>query len=273
MTEIRKRAFVGIVGLVSAGLFSMGCSSSSTTGAGGTTGHAGTSGGTAGTTGSAGASGSAGATGTGGAGNTVGCAASDPPASATIATFTSADGGVQAMDGIFTYGDIPKPTYSIAGNQVNIMDTVQTSAAPHYQGFGLYFNGNVAGTDCVDAHTYTGIEFDLSGTLTGVGCTMQFSILDSEHADPTTSTPADPKSGGIKGDYAPQLAISQLMSNPTTFKVPYTTPAGGMPSAGVDATKLTGVQWQLSVPAASDGGATECDWNINITNVQFYSGT
>lgn len=272
MTEIRKRAFVGIVGLVSAGLFSMGCSSSSsTTGSGGTTGHAGTTGSTAGTTGSGGATGSAGATGTGGAGNTVGCAASDAPASADIADFTSNDAGIQAMDGIFTYGDIPKPTYSIAGNQVNVMDSIQISSAAHYQGFGLYFNGNAAGTDCVDAHTYTGIQFDLSGTLTGVGCTMQFSILDSEHADPTTSTPADPKSGGIKGDYAPQLAITTLTSAPTTLKVPYSTPAGGMPSAAVDPTKLTGVQWQLSVPVATDGGATECDWNINITNVKFYN--
>jgi hypothetical protein len=270
MTEIRKRAFVGIVGLVSAGLFSMGCSSSSGgTGSGGTTGHAGTSGGTAGTTGSGGATGSAGATGTGGA--VAGCAASDVPASATIATFISADGGVQAMDGIFSYGDTPKPTYSIANNEVNIMDSVQIGSAPHYQGFGLYFNGNTAGTDCVDAHAYTGIQFDISGTLTGVGCTMQFSILDSEHADPTTSTPADPKAGGIKGDYAPQLAISSLTSNPTTLKVPYSTPAGGMPAAAVDPTKLTGVQWQLSVPAATDGGATECDWNINIANVMFYN--
>jgi hypothetical protein len=270
MTEIRKRAFVGIVGLVSAGLFSMGCSSSSTTpGTGGTTGHAGTSGGTAGTTGSGGATGSAGSTGTGGA--VAGCAASDVPASTNIANFTSADGGVQAMDGIFTYGDTPKPTYSIAGNQVNIMDTVQIGASAHFQGFGLYFNGNAAGTDCVDGHAYTGIQFDLSGTLIGVGCTMQFSILDSEHADPTTSTPVDPKAGGIKGDYAPQLAISSLTSNATTIKVPYSTPAGGMPSAAVDPTKLTGVQWQLSVPVATDGGATECDWNINITNVKFYN--
>ena len=42
----------------------------------------------------------------------------------------------------------------------------------------------------------------------GTGCTMQFSILDSEHADITASTPQDPKAAGPKGSYAPQLQIT-----------------------------------------------------------------
>jgi len=267
MTDFRKLAFVGFMSLGLATVGSAGCSSSSgSSGTGGSTGTGGSHAGGSTGTGGAGTAGNSGA-----AGATVGCAASDAPASSDIATFSSADGGISSLDGTFTYGDTPKPVFTIGTGTVNVTDTVQTSAAPHYQGFGIYFNGNIAGTDCVDGHTYTGIQFDISGSLTGAGCTSQFSILDSEHADITAST--DPKSAGPKGSYAPQLQITsaQLTTTPTTIKVPYTTPAGGSPASAVDTTKLTGVQWQLSVPAATDGGATECDWNINIANVKFYN--
>jgi hypothetical protein len=154
---------------------------------------------------------------------------------------------------------------------VNVTDTVQIDTKNHYQGFGIYFNGNAAGTDCLDAHTYTGVEFDLSGSLTGTGCTMQFSINDSEHAD-MTQNPTDTKPAGPKGSYAPQVTITsaELTATATPIKIPFTGPAGGSPSSAVDPTKLTGVQWQMTVPVASDGGATECVWNINISNLMFY---
>jgi hypothetical protein len=274
MTDIRKLAFVGLMSLGLATVGSAGCSSSSSSGTGGSTGTGGTGTGTGGTshTGGTTGTGTGGTTsGTGGAaGSTLGCAASDAPASAEIASFATADGGISPMFGTFTYGDTPKPTFTNGTGSLTVSDTVQTTSKAHYQGFGLYLNGNSAGTDCVDGHTYTGVQFDISGSLTGTGCTMQFSILDSEHADITAST--DPKSAGPAGSYAPQLQITsaQLTSTLTTIKVPYTTPSGGSPSSAVDTTKLTGVQWQLSVPVASDGGATECDWSITLANVKFY---
>jgi hypothetical protein len=110
----------------------------------------------------------------------------------------------------------------------------------------------------------------------GTGCTMQFSINDSEHSDSTQKkadgTPSDPKAGGPAGSYAPQLSITgaQLTATATTVKVPFTATLGGSPAASVDPTKLTGVQWQMSVPVASDGGATECVLDINLKNVKFY---
>jgi hypothetical protein len=275
MTDFRKMAFVGLVSLGLATVGSTGCSSSSSsTGTGGSTGSGGTSSGTGG-------SHTGGSTGTGGAaGATVGCAASDVPASPDIATFATADGGITAMFGTFTYGDTPAPIFSIDGGMVTVTDTVQIDAKNHYQGFGLYFNGNSAGTDCVDGHTYTGVQFDMSGSLVGTGCTMQFSINDSEHADssvlkdPTMPAlgPNDPKAAGPKGSYAPQLAITstQLTATSTPIKVPFTGTAGGSPATPVDPTKLTGVQWQMTVPIAADGGATECAWTLNLKNVKFY---
>lgn len=277
MTDIRKLAFVGLMSLGLATVGSAGCSSSGSSGTGGSTGTGGAGTGTGGShTGGSTGTGGAG-TGTGGAaGATLGCAVSDVPTSPDIATFASADGGISTMSGTFTYGDTPKPTFTPGTGMMNVMDTVQIDSKAHYQGFGLYMNGNPAGTDCVNGSSYTGIQFDLSGSLTGTGCAMVFSINDSEHADSTTGSPPDPKAGGAAGSYAPQFAItaSQITSTAMPIKVPFTAPAfangAANPMTAVDPMKLTGVQWQLAVPVASDGGATECVWNINLANVKFY---
>jgi hypothetical protein len=270
MTDIRKWAFVGLMGLAS-----MACSSSSGTATGGTTGSTGGTGTGTGGTHTGGTTGSTGGTsgGTGGAaGATVGCAMSDPPATADIATFSSADGGIAAMAGTYVYGDTPQPTFTIA-NGAMVMDTVQLSAKNHYQGFGIYMNGNAAGTDCTDASSYTGVQFDLSGSLTGTGCTMQFSINDSEHQDMTTAG-TDTKPSGPAGSYAPQLQIAAMLSSTvTTVKVPFTgagAPTGGSPASPIDPKKVNGVQWQMSTPVAADGGPTECVWNFTVANVKFY---
>jgi hypothetical protein len=262
MTDIRKWAFVGLIGLAS-----VACSSSSSSGTGGTSGGTGGTGtGTGGTgtgTGGTHTGGTSGGTGgSGGAGGaTVGCQSSAAPAQASIAAFTTADGGgTEAMYGTYTYGDTPAPTFTIGASGAAVMDTVQLSSKNHYQGFGIYMNGNAAGDECIDAHTYTGVQFDLSGSLTGTGCTMQFSINDSEHQDSTTSG-TDKKPSGPAGSYAPQLQIaSMLTTTVTTVKVPFSgagAPTGGSPASAIDPMKVTGVQWQLSTPLAADGGPTE----------------
>jgi hypothetical protein len=295
MTDFRKLAFVGLMGL---GLVSVGCASkSSDGGTGGSNGSGGSSakggsngsggssakGGSGGSSSSGGSNGSGGtsSTGTGGATATVGCAMSDVPASAEIATFSSADGGIASMYGTYTYGSTPAPTFTIGTGMVTVTDIVQVAGGPHYNGFGLYMNGNSGGTDCVDASSFTGVQFDLSGSLTGTGCAMVFSINDSEHADMTNGTPPDPKAGGPKGSYAPQLAItsSQLTTAVQTIKVPFTgtgSPSfangAASPATAIDPMKLTGIQWQLATPtpATGDGAATECDWTINLANIKFY---
>jgi hypothetical protein len=154
------------------------------------------------------------------------------------------------------------------------MDTTAISGTNQYQGFGIYFNGNETGTDCVDASRFTGVSFFLSGSLMGAGCAMQFSINDSEH-DQSIPGVVDPKAAGPAGSYAPELSITsaELTATPTTFFVPFAgtgAPVGGSPAIPLDPTKLVGVQWQMSTPFASDGGATECVWNVNISNVRFY---
>jgi hypothetical protein len=275
MTDFKKLAFVGLVSLGLATVGSAGCSSSSSSGGTGGTGT-GTGGSqTGGTTGTGGTG-----TGTGGAaGATLGCQTSATPASPAIANFSSADAGIQIMGGFFTYGDTPAPSYTITGTALNVTDVVQISAANHYQGIGIYFNGDTAGTECIDASSFTGVQFDISGSLTGANCTMQFSINDSEHSDSsklnTAGTgPNDPKAAGPQGSYAPQLAVTAAqISAGTTIKAPFTgtgAPSGGSPATGIDTMKIEGVQWQMTTPLPADGGPTECNLNVNISNVKFY---
>jgi hypothetical protein len=289
MTDIRKFAWLGILVLPGLGLASIGCGSKSGgTGTGGSNGSGGS--GQGGSGGSSATGGSAGAV-----APTTGCLASDPPPSADIANFASGalDGGLQVMGGVFNYGDTPAPSYSLMPGSIEITDGVVVSAKNHYQGFGFYFNGNMEGTDCIDASSYTGIQFDISGSLVGDLCTVQFSINDSEHADMTVPksgttasfdagtdggfVPNDPKASGPMGAYAPQLQIgSMIMSTKTTIQVPFSgtganVPVGGLPpDTAIDTHRIEGVQWQMTSPLMGDGAATECDLDITISNLKFY---
>ena len=121
-------------------------------------------------------------------------------------------------------------------------------------------NGNAAGTDCVDASSYTGVSFSLSGSLMGTGCAMQFAINDSEH-DQIIPGVIDPKAAGPVGSDPPQLSITsaELVSTAVTIKVPFAGAnalTGGSPPIPIDPFKLVGLLWQMSTPTvASDGGA------------------
>ena len=86
-----------------------------------------------------------------------------------------------------------------------------------------------------------------------------------------TTRPADgtPGSGSGRKCYAP-LATATARPSPDHIKQPWITTPGGSPSQVLDPTKLTGVQWQFTIPAAADGGATVCVANLNLTNVKFY---
>jgi len=280
MNATKMRAFFGIVGLAGAGfLFSSvttstsGCSSS-----GGSTGSAGTQG-SAGTTGTAGTQGTAGTTGSGGNGGggggtaTLGCELSDAPAGgAVIADFMTMDGGtlVYPIGGTFVYGS-PAPVATVTSGAWHVTLTAPGTASAQYLGVGIYFNGNPEGTHCVDALPYTGIQFDISGSVTGTGCTMQYATNDSAHGD-AVANPSDKKISGPAGSYAPQatIALTDITSTVKTMMMPFMgagAPSGGSPATSVDKQKLTGVQWQFTVAGAT---TNSCMVDITIDNVKFY---
>lgn len=255
MTEIRKRAIVGIVGLVSAGLFSMGCSSSSSGSDAGSTGKAGTSGtGSAGTTGTG--TGSAGTTGTGtgsaGTSGTVACAA----ASAALITNFVADGGAAQVGTPYLGAatGLTAPTASSAtGALVMTFATGAATATNNYAYVGLPFN------HCVDASTYTGVTFNISGTLS-TGCTIQFSTVDKEHS--TTTNGGTCTAANCYASDAPFTLPAAAMD----IAVPFASQVGGgadPTAAVVDPSGILNVQWQINVPVAG------CTGTVTVNSVTF----
>ena len=287
MKEFRMRAFFGIVGLAGAGFLvsslstTAGCSSSNnSTGTAGSTGSAGSSGsagtsGTAGTQGGGGNSGGGSGGGGGDSGGLKGCQMSELPRNPpVIADFTAVDGGapVIAIGGTYAYASPPgavQPTATMENGGWHIKLDAPGMAMAQYIGVGIYFNGNAAGDECIDGTAYTGVKFDITGTIGGTGCSGQFSINDSEHSD-STANPSNPdkKAGGPAGSYAPQTALT--IGTTATVMMPFAgagAPTGGSPATAVDKSKLTGIQWQFTV---ASGAANACMVDIVIDNIGFY---
>lgn len=210
--------------------------------------------------------------GTGGAGGgtPLGCQVSDiAPNDPLIADFTADAGGMVEIPigGLFTYaaGGGAGPTAEATGGALHVTAMTMGMPAAQYWGVGIYFNGNPTGTDCIDATAHTGVAFDVSGTVGGAGCTLQYATNDSSHTDNTF----DPKGAGPPGSYAPQAAF-EVTSTPTTIMMPFAgtgAPTGGSPAIPVDKSRLTGVQWQFTTPAGMD---QSCTVDITIDNVRFF---
>ena len=231
--------------------------SSSSTGVGGSgVGGSGTS-----SSGTGGASSAGGSTGVGGGTAVTGCNASNTDTARSdglIADFvgTGADAGIEVVGGTTTYGGTGAPSVAITGGALNITDNAAATTAAQYVGAVLFFN------NCVDASAYTGVQFTISGSITG--CTMQYSTNYSGADDAST----DPKGSCMLGNgkcYSPQKEITtSITSTDTQIQVPWAT-TGGAPVGPVDPKTLTGIQWQLTI-----GTTGTCAANVTIKNVMFY---
>lgn len=256
---------MALCGLTALGMFAatQGCSSSGGSGTGGSNGSAG---GSNGSTGGHGAGGST--TGTGGAGVDAGPACATVPAGGKITDFT-ADGGTAsglALGNLYTVADtaggLTAPTFSMSSGAlvVNFNTGMPTSMYP-YAGIGVPFAA------CANASAFTGVQFNISGTL-NTGCTIQFSAIDKEHIPVATM--------GIctAMNCYPSSKLFTLPSAATDVKVAFAEQAnGGMDpgAAPLDPTKITGVQWQVNPTGAMGGDAgVGCTGSITIDNLTFY---
>jgi len=115
---------------------------------------------------------------------------------------------------------------------------------------------------CVDAHGFAGVQFSLSGSLSG--CSMTYATIDPEHQWYQAG-----------GPYPPQKKISadEVTSTPRTITAPFLNPEiPGSPATPVDASKLAAIQWLIIVPVAPEDGnaATACAGKIFINDIKLY---
>ena len=187
-----------------------------------------------------------------------------------IADFTGFEGMVVIpIGGTFSYASpmgSMVPISTVENGALHFSATIDgMDMMSQYWGVGIYFNGNPSGTACIDGTAHAGVQFDISGFLTGSACSAQFSINDSTHTDVTF----DPKGAGPPGSYSPQLAL-MIPPTPMTVFVPFAgtgAPAGGSPLTGIDRSKLTGVQWQVTT---APGLGNTCIVDLTIDNVRFF---
>ena len=193
---------------------------------------------------------------------TLGCQTSKAPVSPLIADFSGGDYGAGAIPisngGTYTYGP-PAPTIAQTGGVLHVTLDAPGTASAQYLGFGIYFN------DCIDGRQSSGVQFDLGGAVTG--CTMQYAFNYRE--DDANAT--DPKGSCTLASCYAGMAALTVPATVTTASMPYSAVSGGVPIAGpltpAAQTYLTGVQWQLVVPA---GATANCKADLTIDNVTFY---
>jgi hypothetical protein len=119
--------------------------------------------------------------------------------------------------------------------------------------------------ECVDATSFKGVQFTISGTMSA-GCTMQYSTNHSA-ADDVTSDPKGSCTLGAGKCYSPQKAVT-ISDTDTDVQVAWT---GGLnagnPNVPVDPAQLVSVQWQFTIAK----GTGSCVADITVKNVKFYN--
>lgn len=116
--------------------------------------------------------------------------------------------------------------------------------------------------NCVDASGFAGVEFNISGSLSG--CSLMYSSVDPEH-----------QYYRVGGPYPPQKRISpdDLTSHPQKIVAPFRdSDIQGNPATPTDPSKLAFINWMVIVPVGShDGSAVPpCDGSIVIDEVKLY---
>ena len=191
-----------------------------------------------------------------------------PPPSATITTqgratgTTLTFGPVSSSWGSYVYaapGQImPVATATADGNGIEIVDSFSPAdGGGNYAGVGLYF----VGTMCLDASTYTGIQFDFAGDLGG--CALALGSASSGDLDSVVNPGRGACTAGASSCYGPSAPVTPAAA--TTVKIPFTALAGGMPVSALDPSTLVTVQWQLAPPASGT-----CAADFTVSNVAFY---
>jgi hypothetical protein len=189
------------------------------------------------------------------------------PASPAITTMGATQasgltfGTATASWGAYTYAApgqaLPTATLTPDGAGIQITGGFAPPINGNWEGAGLFFDG----ATCVDASSYTGVEFDFSGDLGG--CLLAFGASfsgDLSHADDATRGACP---GSDSQCYGPLANV--VPGATTTIRVPFSALTAGVPISSLDPSTLVDVEWQLSAPT---GGS--CSASFSVKNVAFY---
>jgi hypothetical protein len=184
------------------------------------------------------------------------------PASGLIADFSAEQqggGGAGDIPGRLVTSVPPdsvpgaSATSSTQGGKLTIEVNAPLGAKPQFFTTSLLFDR------CVDATGFSGVEFHISGSLSG--CSMTYASVDPEH-----------QYYRVGGPYPPQTRISpeDLTAEPRKIVAPFrNAEIAGNPATPTDPSKLAFIQWLVIAPvAADDGSAPPCTGRIVIDDVK-----
>lgn len=176
------------------------------------------------------------------------------PADGLLADFSTKKGPVRT----FVPSGFPTTTLSQSTEAGHL--AMHVSAVPGAK--PQILSANMLLDSCVDASGYSGVEFSLSGSLSG--CSLVYASIDPEH-----------QYYRPEGPYPPQLPISaaDVTAQPRTFRAPFHDPGiPGNPATPTDASKLSFMQWLVIVPVGSIDGTPvpPCNGSLAIDDVKLY---
>ena len=258
---MKSLAVLGSTILVGLGFAAMSCSGSSSSPGASNGGATSSSGGNTSSSGGASSTsgGSKSTTGGSTSTSTLGCKTADTaPSGDLLGDFGGDAGAGDAGGGLAIKGNIAAfggTTWSLDGDTLTLNQQTAATSSPQYAGGVLNF------ANCVDAVSFSGVEFTISGNVSG--CTLQYS---ANYSGATGN--ANNKNGSCTDAncFSPQKSLT-VSSSPTQMRIQWEdTGTTGNPVGPVDESKLTGLQWQFTIPA----GSGTCSASLSITNVHFF---
>jgi hypothetical protein len=195
------------------------------------------------------------------AASTLGCTASNTtaaPADGVISAFSVPGSGVQSE--IISSNPAAAPAFTADGTlhiTVNapVLSTEQLLLVDY------------PFPKCVDATAFTGVQFTISGSLSG--CRFAQATQDSAHQTPSAASPYGTGAPGSH-PHATLVTADQITSVPQTVKVPFAAQTGGIPATPTDKSKLTWLDWVFGIDSLVTGGPTACKADLTIADVKFY---
>jgi hypothetical protein len=215
------------------------------------------------------------ATGGNATGGTDPCSPQSPPSDGVITDFSEIAANTTWTTGEQAWGDADLSgttfTYGSAGTELratvrsghDLQLSSTTTQLPYtqFEGFGLEFD------TAVNASSYTGLSFTLSGTLDSGTVEIQLRTIRNTPNDETCGTcpftSPDTKWEDCKYNVK---SVTGITPTPQTVTLPWTDFAGGAPINLSNASELLGLQIQFSC----GNSGSSCAINVVFDNFEFY---